>query len=129
MNPTRLASGVVKAVEKQGALTKITFRTEKYMVPVLACEETNKIDRIASDGTILYRSICRKTGEQEAQSTNEPITVPTWAGAGVSAGNFLYYESAPINDDVEGQPHRGWVVESWDSKARSKRTSLFGIAP
>lgn len=128
MNPSTLAAGVVKAVETQGALTKITFRTERYKVPVLECHETNKIDRITSDGTILYRSSCKQVGEKEEEATNEPIAVPTWAAAGVAAGSFLRYAGASVNDDVKGQPHRGWIVEAYESKAQKKRTSLFGIA-
>ena len=129
MNPHLLAAGVVKSIEKKGELMLITFRTEHYMVPVLECHETNKIDRIASDGTILYRSSCKKVGEKEEASTNEPIAVPGWAAKGVAAGSFLFYQGAFVNDDVKGQPHRGWVVEAYDSKAQKNRTSLFGIAP
>lgn len=129
INPGLMPTGVVKAVERQGALTKLIFRTEHFMVPVLECVETNKIDRIASDGTILYRSSCRKVGERPAESTNEPITVPTWAAMGVTPGSVLLYASAPVNGDAKGQPHRGWVVEAWDSPAKKKRTSLFGLAP
>ncbi len=128
INPAMLATGVVKSVENQGALTKISFRTEHYRVPVLECHETNKIDRITDDGTILYRSNCKKVGEKEETSTNGPITVPTYAAHGVSAGSLLRYESAYVNDDVKGQPHRGWVVEAWDSSERKARTSLFGVA-
>jgi hypothetical protein len=127
MNPSTLAAGVVKSVDPQGALTKITFRTERYMVPVLECQETNKIDRIASDGTILYRSICKTVGQKEVESTNEPISVPKWAAHGVSAGSFLKYSGASVNSDA-GQAHRGWIIEAYESKAQKKRTSLFGIA-
>ncbi|MBK7860974.1 MAG: hypothetical protein IPJ65_20690 [Archangiaceae bacterium] len=129
MSPGTLPAGVVKAVEKSGELTRITFRTEHYMVPVLDCHETDKIDRITPDGTILYRSVCKKVGEREETATNEPIAVPAYAAAGVGPGSFLLYASAPVNDDVAGQPHRGWVVEAYDSKARKVRTSLFGLAP
>ncbi len=129
INPGMMPTGIVKSVEKQGPLTKISFRTEHYMVPVLECVETNRIDRITSDGTILYRTSCKKVGERPDESTNEPITVPTWAAAGVTAGSVLSYASAPVNDDVKGKPHRGWVVEAWDSAAKKKRTSLFGLAP
>ncbi len=129
MNPATLPAGVVKAVEKSGDLARITFRTEHYMVPVLDCHETDKIDRITPDGTILYRSVCKQVGEREETATNEPISVPAYAAAGVGPGSFLLYASAPVNDDVKGQPHRGWVVEAYDSKARKVRTSLFGLAP
>lgn len=128
LNPMTTPTGIVKSVEAQGALTKIVFRTEHYMVPVLDCVETGRIDRILPDGTILYRKSCKVTGQQEVTATNEPITVPSYAANGVSPGSFLVYESAAVNDDVKGQPHRGWVIEAYESKAKKKRTSLFGVA-
>lgn len=117
--------GVVKGVEKKGEVVTITFRTEKFMVPDLECVETNRIDRINPDGTIVYRRNCRKVGEHEEQSTLEPVQIPAWAAGGVSAGNYIEPLWGSINGGANG---RAWVLQSFDSKARGKRTSLLGIA-
>jgi hypothetical protein len=117
--------GVVKGVEKKGDVATISFRTEKYMVPDLECVETNRIDRINPDGTIVYRRNCKKVGEHEEQSTLEPVKLPAWAVGGVSAGNYVELLWGSINGGANG---RAWVLQSFDSKARGKRTSLLGIA-
>lgn len=126
LDPERVGgSGVVKAVEKKGETVRIVFRTEKFMVPDFKCVETNRIDRIASDGTILYRRNCTKTGEHEESATLEPVEVPSWAAGGVGPGNTVVLYWMAINS---GAPGRAFVVEAFDSKARAKRTSLFGVA-
>lgn len=118
-----LSGGVVKAVEAKGATVKISFRTETFKVPDYSCVETNKIDRITPEGTIVYRSSCTKIGEHEATSTLEPIEVPAWAAGGVKAGSYLTATQLG-NGQAKG---RGWILEAWDSKAQTKRTSLFGV--
>ncbi|MBM4783284.1 MAG: hypothetical protein GQE15_36875 [Archangiaceae bacterium] len=117
-------TGVVKAVEKKGEAVKLTFRTEKYKVPDLSCVETNKIDRILADGTILYRRDCKIVGEHEETSTIEPVELPGFAAAGVGPGSFVALYFMPINSQGAG---KAFLVEAWDSKARGKRTSLFGL--
>ncbi len=117
-------SGVVKAVEKKGESVKLTFRTEKYKVPDLSCVETNKIDRITSDGTILYRKACKVIGEHEETSTVEPVELPGFAAAGVGPGSFVSMYFMPINATGAG---KAFLIEAWDSKARGKRTSFFGL--
>lgn len=126
MNIGGLAGGgVVKAVEKKGEVLRITFRAEKFMVPDFNCVETNRIDRIDPDGRIRYRVNCTKVGEHEQSAAAEPIEVPAWAAEGVSVGAYVLPLWMSSNSEAKG---RGWIVEAWDSKARGKRTSLFGIA-
>lgn len=127
MDPERMQSGgVVKALEKHGDLVKVVFRTEKYIVPDLECVETNRIDRITPEGQIIYRTSCKKVGEHEETATAQPFDVPAWAVAGLAPGNLVTVMFQPVNSNAAG---RGWIIESFESKARSKRTSLFGIAP
>lgn len=127
LNPTGpLGSAVVKAVEKKGDFAQITFKTEKFMVPDLSCVETNKIDRIASDGTILYRSLCKKVGEHEESSTPDPVKVPAWAAVGAAPGHALVLYWSPVNSEAAGS---GWILEAFDSKARKSRVGLLGLAP
>jgi hypothetical protein len=127
LNPEQtLGAGVVKAVEKKGDSVRLTFRTETFKVPDLSCVETNKIDRINPDGTIVYRRICTKIGEHEETSTIEPVELPAFASDGVGAGSFVSLYWMPINSQGAG---RAFLIEAWDSKARGKRTSFFGVAP
>ena len=125
INPEQArGGGVVKAIEKKGEVVKITFRVEKFMVPDLECVETNKIDRIAQDGTIIYRRNCKKIGEHEEQSTPDPVEVPAWAVGGIAPGTYLEPLWGSINGGAAG---RAWVLQAFDSKARGKRTSLLGV--
>ena len=113
------SGAVVKALEKKGDRVKITFKTEKYIVPDYQCVETSKIDRITPEGQILYRSTCKKVGEHEAESTAQPFEAPAWAVGGIAPGNFVV--------PSWGKDGAGFVIEAYESKARSKRISLFGI--
>lgn len=117
--------GVVKTVENKGASVRITFKTETFKVPDLSCVETNKIDRITPEGQIIYRSQCTKTGEHEESSTPEPVEIPAFAAAGIAPGSFLLPYWMSSNSQAVG---RAFVIEAYESKARAKRTSLFGIA-
>ncbi|MDP3154620.1 MAG: hypothetical protein Q8N23_18220 [Archangium sp.] len=120
MNPNgTLGGGVVKEVEKKGALVKLVFRTEKFKVPDYKCVETNIVDRITPEGQVVYRSNCTKIGEHEEESTMSPFETPSWAAEGVGPGTFVVESFA-----AEG---RGWIIQAFDSKARGKRTSLFGV--
>jgi hypothetical protein len=127
MRPSGVGSGgVVKSVEKKGELARITFRAEKFMVPDLNCVETNRIERILPDGQIRYRVDCTKVGEHEESATPEPFELPAWAAEGVSAGSYVMPLWMSLNSEGKG---RAWIVEAYDSKARGKRTSLFGLTP
>ena len=127
MDPERSGGGgVVKAIEKKGESVRIIFRTETFKVPDYTCVETNKIDRINPDGTIVYRRNCTKVGEHEETSTLEPVEIPTFASSGVGAGSYVVLNWMAINSGAAG---RAFVLEAYDSKARGKRTSLFGVAP
>ena len=119
-----MGGGVVKQVEKKGDLVKVIFKTEKYKVPDYTCVETNKVDRILPDGSILYRRNCTKVGEHEEESTATPFETPAWAAEGVGPGSFVVTSWGPSGTDG-----RAWIIQAWDSKARGKRTSLFGIGP
>jgi hypothetical protein len=118
--------GVVKAVERKGANAKVSFRTEKFTVPDYSCVETNKIDHIAQDGTLVYRRNCTKIGEHEETSTLEPVEFPAWAVEGVAPGSYLTPLWASSNGGAAGH---AWILEAFDSKARGKRTSVLGVAP
>ena len=121
MNPNGpQGGGVVKALENKGATVKVVFRTEKFKVPDYKCVETGIVDRITPEGQVLYRSNCTKIGEHEEESTPTPFETPSWAAKGVGPGSFVVTSFAD-----EG---RGWIIQAWDSKARGKRTSLFGVA-
>lgn len=118
-------AGIVKGVEKKGEVVKITFKTEKYMVPDLECVETNKVDRITPEGQIVYRTSCKKVGEHEEQSTLEPVEIPAWAAGGVGPGSYIVPMWGSINGGAAGH---AWILEAYESKARTKRTSLLGLA-
>lgn len=127
MNPSQQSGGgVVKTVENKGSSVRLTFKTETFKVPDYSCVETNRIDRINPDGTIVYRQSCTKVGEHEETSTIEPVEVPAFAAAGVAVGSFVVPYGMASNSQAQG---RAFIIEAYDSKARGKRTSLLGVAP
>lgn len=123
-SPERLAQGRIKTAEKKGNMLRMTFATEKFMVNDYECVETNKIDRIAADGSIIYRRNCKIVGQHEETFTHEPFEVPSYAAAGLKAGAFVRFVKLAINVN-EG---KGWVIEVWDSDKMKKRSALLGIA-
>lgn len=126
LNPDSPRGGaVIKTIEKKGDSVRLTFRTEKYLVPDLSCVETGKIDRINLDGTISYRKLCKKVGEHEETATTEPVELPAFAAAGIAPGNLVELYWMSVNS---GAPGRAFIIEAFDSKARGKRVSFFGVA-
>lgn len=117
-----LASAVVKSVQTKGDSVTAKFGTKSWKEPVLKCNETNKIDRIGSDGKIHYKFKCKKVGEKTVTFTQKPITVPKWASAGLKKGALVKF----IRYSNMVKPERAWLVEVFASKKGKKRTSLLG---
>lgn len=79
-------------VGKHGAV-KLTFPRERYQYTEQDCRETNKVDRIRSDGTVVYRTVCRDLGKAWAEKVPEPITVPASCKAGLAVGHSVGVEN------------------------------------
>ncbi len=75
--------GVVASVSPAtSGWMKVTFKTESWMEDDFDCVETNKIDGIKSDGTLVYRQRCTFKGQSKHQSTEPPVVVEArFAGA------------------------------------------------
>ncbi len=75
--------GIVASVKPaaNGWVT-VSFKTESWMEDDFDCVETNKIDGIKSDGTLVYRQRCTFKGQSKHSSTEPPVTVEArFAGA------------------------------------------------
>jgi hypothetical protein len=76
-------TGVIKTVAPATTgWVKVSFKTESWMQDDYDCVETNKIDGIKSDGTLVYRQRCTYKGQSKHSSTEAPVLVDSkFAGA------------------------------------------------
>ncbi|MEO1332718.1 MAG: hypothetical protein AAFV32_04295 [Myxococcota bacterium] len=117
------AQGVVKNVKKNGSTVTVSFVTKRFMVPIRKCVETNRIARITSDGSVIYKQQCTKVGEKPAQFTAEPVTMPAWVANEIKPGRVLVYAKYP--NDVK--PEAAWPLEVYDGAKMNKRLALLGV--
>lgn len=117
------AQGVVKNVKKSGSTVTVSFVTKKFMVPIRKCVETNRVSRITSDGSVIYKQQCTKVGEKPAQFTAEPVTMPAWVANEIKPGRVLVYAKYPN----EVKPEAAWPLEVYDGAKMRKRVALLGV--
>lgn len=101
-------------VGKHGAV-KLTFPRKRYQYTKQDCRETNKVDRIRSDGTVVYRTVCRDLGKAWAEEVPGPITVPASCKAGLAIGHSV------------GEEH-GIPVEVYADRAGKQPLALACLA-
>ena len=104
----------MKPVGKRGEV-RLTFPTERYQYTEQDCRETNRVDKILSDGTLVYRKVCRDLGKKWAERVPEPIVVPASCKAGLAVGHSI------------GEEH-GIPVEVYADKAGKRRLALACLA-
>jgi hypothetical protein len=70
----------------------VTFKQNKFQAMSQACAEGTKIDRVESDGKVVYRQVCHDTGLVWVDQTPRPRTVPAALAAGLRPGRTgLFY--------------------------------------
>ncbi len=115
----RTGQGVVDKVSKKGDMLEVTFKKESWKSPVYKCKETKRLDRIDSDGRLVYRKNCIKTGMKTESSQENPISIPAGAGAGIKAGAFLVVARSKKG---QGLPRR-----VYKSKKRETLINYYGL--
>ena len=78
----------MKPVGKRGEV-RLTFPPERYQYTEQDCRETNRVDKILSDGTLVYRKVCRDLGKKWAERVPQPIVVPASCKAGLAVGHSI----------------------------------------
>ncbi|HTR52993.1 MAG TPA: hypothetical protein VMJ10_20000 [Kofleriaceae bacterium] len=68
--------GIVAAIVPHGALSEIRFEDNVITYDQEDCVETDKVDRITSDGRIEYRQNCRVVGTHVERRPTSPVRVP-----------------------------------------------------
>jgi hypothetical protein len=88
---TRGQTGVVQSVTpagKDGAV-KLTFVPQLSQHTVQSCRETNKVDKVRTDGTVVYRQVCHAAGTAWGDEAPKPFTVPASCRAGLAKGRTV----------------------------------------
>lgn len=109
----------------------VRFEPERFSDEVESCRETNQVDAINADGTLVYRQRCRVVGYVAVKVTPDPLRVTAAEGAMLSKGAYVRYVAAGPRGyeerrdgkvvDPAGDPRDGVVVEVHRSEASHER--------
>jgi hypothetical protein len=91
--------GVIAAVTKTTTGVHVTFPKSRVQVMDRKCVETNRIDRVAADGKVIYRQECHDTGLVWNDTTPQPVDVRAPYTAGLQAGRFAKFDDM-LGSDV-----------------------------
>ncbi len=80
---------LVETVKEASGDSQVSFVTRSWEQTIWECVETNKINRINADGSIVYRRRCTDKGKETRSSTEKPILVPGLFSAGIAPGSLL----------------------------------------
>jgi hypothetical protein len=83
------AGGNVRTTRRQGDRATVIFADVVSTYDEEDCHETNRIDGIGSDGRIIYRQICKKTGTRTERRKIDPIEVPSTDADRLRAGDLV----------------------------------------
>jgi len=107
-----------------------TFKTESWMEPMVTCKKTNKIYRIDSTGTVIYRENCRPAGKQKQTFTPRPTYFYKPMASGIKPNAFVRMHVPPGSDHGAKNQHRScWVIEAYTNKQRTKLVNIYGFKP
>lgn len=98
------AGGEVKSTRRNGDHTVVVFADIVNKWDEEDCHDTNKIERIDSDGRIVYAQSCRKVGTHTERTKVSPIEVPVDEAAKLRAGDY-------VSAWVDKESRRGSVIE------------------
>ncbi len=115
------ASGVIAKVTKNGDTTSLTFKKESWKVAVYKCKETHRLERIESDGTLVYRKKCKQTGTKTVVSQEKPLQIPAITAGDIKSGSFVV--ASRSRDDKS----RGIPKEVYKSKKRERLLRYYGL--
>ncbi len=116
------AKGVVSSIQPDGDFATISFRRETVTEPVIECVSTGRIHYIASDGSIIYESNCRKTGTRRYEVTDAPVKIPKLFLGGIREGAYVKVQLQGFDRSRKGLP-----LEVFRSSAQERMVSYFGV--
>ena len=103
------ASGFVKAIKKAGDVATIEFKGSSSVVDEpFGCRDTNRLERISSDGRLEYETICQYRKKKVFHKPPPPVKVPVAEAADLKAGELLLL--------MVGKGSEGFIVKSTKDK-------------
>jgi hypothetical protein len=115
--------GIVQKVKKQDGGVLVEFKPVTWKEAIVHCKETNKIDGIADDGRLIYRSLCKDTGKKSTQSYTEPaVWIPAVLAEGIEPGTMIR-----VDYDQAKTPHTGVPIVVWTDKDAKKAVAVYGF--
>ncbi|HUH02989.1 MAG TPA: hypothetical protein VML75_13420 [Kofleriaceae bacterium] len=121
------AKGTISGLKKQGDTVVVSFKTEKWKEEQFNCKNTKQVWRIESSGEVKYHQECWSTGWKTMTHTERPIIIPADTADGLSAGMFLMGKADyPFTND-KNQQRLGYPTAVYDSAAKKKLVSWYGI--
>lgn len=111
----------------QGDTVVVSFKTEKWKEEQFNCKNTKQVWRIESSGEVKYHQECWSTGWKTVSHTERPIIIPADTADGLRAGMFLLGKADyPFTND-KNQQRLGYPTAVYDSAAKKKLVSWYGI--
>lgn len=115
-------AGKIAGIDRRGAIATVRFQdvVNKWVDDDHdSCYETNRVDRVRSDGTIVYREKCTRQVTKVDRKKTPPVAMPASEVAGLAAG-----------DEVEGFTNaarsggRVWTVKRGARVVRLRDVAL-----
>jgi hypothetical protein len=97
--------GVIASVSRAAKGVHVTFVKKHTRYMSQTCVETNRPDRITSDGKIIYRTECHDAGMKNGTSGADPVDLPERFAGALRPGRY-----AAFNMQLgRGAPHLVWA--------------------
>jgi len=91
-DPPRKESGFVQRVQAGGETAVVSFKPSQIeTLEPYGCVETNRIERITSDGRIEYRTRCNYRKKMVSHPGPDPVTLPAAEVSSVKKGDLLSF--------------------------------------
>jgi len=132
-DPTKQGGSIVLArvatVKKVADGVALTFKKEKWSVPVQECTSTGKVNQWSFSGAPIYNYNCKITGSQNMELQHAPDTVTIASGAIVKANQFVRMAQCgkKRSDDKFVETVVVEVLDTVKGKKDLATQSFFGI--
>ncbi|MDQ3368284.1 MAG: hypothetical protein M3680_22900 [Myxococcota bacterium] len=121
--------GKVAGVDRRGAHARVRFQdTVRTWVDDDhdSCVETNRVDRVRNDGTVVYRERCSRTITRVDRTKTPPVVMAAGEAAGLVAGDELiaFATAGPPGAKEPRSGGRVWLVKRGGRVVRLRDLAL-----
>lgn len=132
---TDKAEGTIVAIKKHpdGSAT-LTFKKERHVWAQEDCRDTDKIDRIDSEGKVEYVQVCTPAAPLVVTRLQDPVTVSADTAQFLKVRQWVQFV-IPSSDGIKGQTGKElWgfplsSIEPAKGKDKPDRISMYGLIP